>query len=271
MNEFARTVWGDFPVMKTDSTLSEGFVMTESRQRQAEVIDICVQCNLPVLLEGMAAVGKTELVKSMAAYKGVSLERVNNSDTTTVQDYMGSYIPVGKAFVFQQGALFRAMVEGCWFLADEFNLAHPDVMNMLCPLLDGLGELEIPGKGTVVAHPDFRIFATQNPGSYANRHRLPLSLRNRFLEVQINDFSETDLVTIISNRKEVARGAAEPVPLESARKMAKTYVQLRQTEHVITMREIIKWARRQTLYGYESTLGQVLAQFCPSTMPRMPL
>lgn len=34
-------------------------------------------------------------------------------------------------------------------------------------------------------HPSFRLFATQNGARYANRHPLPLSIKGRFLEVQV--------------------------------------------------------------------------------------
>jgi midasin (ATPase involved in ribosome maturation) len=58
---------------------------------------------------------------------GSQLERVNNSASTTIQDYLGTYVPSGAGFVFQPGALYRAMVHGDFFLADEFNLADPAV------------------------------------------------------------------------------------------------------------------------------------------------
>jgi midasin (ATPase involved in ribosome maturation) len=46
------------------------------------------------------------------------------------------------------------------------------------------------GAGTnlvVPVHPGMRIFATQNSAAYANRHALPLSIRSRFLEVQVSN------------------------------------------------------------------------------------
>jgi midasin (ATPase involved in ribosome maturation) len=94
------------------------------------------------------------------------------------------------------------MEKGWWFLADEFNLADPVVMCMLFPLLEGKGCIQVPGTDKIVrAAPGFRFFATQNDASYAGRHQLPVSLRNRFLEVQVGEFSETELPEIIFKRK----------------------------------------------------------------------
>lgn len=56
------------------------------------------------------------------------------------------------------------MTNGYWLIADEFNLADPSVMSMLFPLLEGRPEFTSPVTGeTVMVHPNFRFFATQNP------------------------------------------------------------------------------------------------------------
>ncbi|CAF1101782.1 unnamed protein product [Didymodactylos carnosus] len=105
----------------------------------------------------------------------MQLERVNNTDTTTIQDYLGTFLPVNDGLVFQKGALYRAMENGWWFLADEFNLADPSVMDMLFPLLEGKNCITIPSSGKVItAKSGFQFFATQNDASYANRHQLPV-------------------------------------------------------------------------------------------------
>jgi midasin (ATPase involved in ribosome maturation) len=45
---------------------------------------------------------------------------------------------------------------------------------MLFPLLEGRLAIRNPATGEPVSvHPDFRFFATQNPSTYANRHKLP--------------------------------------------------------------------------------------------------
>lgn len=68
----------------------------------------------------------------------------------------------GDECVLQCGALHRAIVQGKWFVADEFNLADPAVMSMLFPLLEGRPEFTSPVTGeTLQVHRNFRFFATQ--------------------------------------------------------------------------------------------------------------
>ncbi|CAF4377794.1 unnamed protein product, partial [Rotaria sordida] len=111
-------------------------ILTESRLNYANAVLGAVACNIPLLLEGPAAVGKTALISYLCKHMKpqtlnntsnttIQLERVNNTDTTTIQDYLGTFLPVNDSFTFQKGALYRAMENGWWFLADEFNLADP--------------------------------------------------------------------------------------------------------------------------------------------------
>lgn len=222
-------------------------VLTDTRKLQAEAVAACIDCNIPVLLEGPAAVGKTALVSFLSNNVMVKLERVNNTETTSVQDYLGSYLPFGEGFTFRKGALYRAMENGSYFLSDEFNLADPAVLNMLFPLLEGKGYIHIPGTDKIVeAHPNFRFFATQNDAKYANRHQLPVSLRNRFVEVQVNDFPQSELSTIIARRKE--RGKMYPKQPIPADRLAQFYHSVKNSPLNITMREVIKWIHRQALF-----------------------
>lgn len=127
----------DFSAFTGAGTSARGqaaHVLPESRRANAEALAACIICGYPALLEGSPAVGKTSLVE--AVYKNraghrARLRRVNNSDTTTMQDYVGSLLPVGGGrFEYQPGELVKAMREGGWFLSDEFNLADPSVSEL---------------------------------------------------------------------------------------------------------------------------------------------
>lgn len=184
---------------------SEHVLTTASRQQHASAVIAAIRCSVPVLLEGPAAVGKTSLIQALcqAWPGGQRLERVNNSESTSVQDYFGMYLPSGKGgFVFKAGALETAMRDGCWFLADELNLAQPAVLSMLNPLLEGQRSIQVPGTDRfLTAKTGFRFFATQNSARYANRNALPVSIRNRFLDVSIHDFPKDELGSIIEGRQ----------------------------------------------------------------------
>ncbi|CAF4499017.1 unnamed protein product, partial [Rotaria sp. Silwood2] len=244
-------------IRKTDE-----HILTQSRLNYANTVLGAVACNIPLLLEGPSAVGKTTLIghlcknidnKKMHYISNeqiVKLERVNNTDTTTIQDYLGTFLPVNDGFVFQKGALYRAMENGSWFLADEFNLADPSVMNILFPLLEGKNSIIIPTSGKIItAKPGFHFFATQNDASYANRHQLPISLRNRFVEIQFDEFPEVELSEILRRRNKSDKHKQTNLTDQSAKSLALFYHQLICTRSRITFRELVKWLRRHELFS----------------------
>jgi len=185
-----------------ERAIGSRYVLVESRRQYAQLLLGAELCGQSVLMEGRAGTGKTQLVKALAAARGKELECVNNTDSTTVQDYVGSWLVDGKNFRFSDGALLRAMEHGHWILLDEINLAPPSVLNMLFPLLEGRGYITVPGTNTVrIAHPDFRIFATQNPrDTSVGRNALPASLQSRFVQVTFEDFTSSELVGILTRR-----------------------------------------------------------------------
>ena len=172
----------------------------------AQAVAIAVLCRLPVLLEGPAATGKTKLVEFLSSRRrnldlsSQGLWKVNNTGTTTVQDYVGSYVPFGDSgdgaesakddapqfrFEYFEGPLITALKQGSWLLADELNLADVRVLNGLLPLFEEWC-MPLPGSAEPIrAEPEFAFFATQNDTSYASRKALPRSFRSRFVEIQV--------------------------------------------------------------------------------------
>lgn len=172
-----------------------------------------------------------------------------------------------KNLFFKAGALKRAMEKGHWFLADEFNLAEPAVLNMLFPLLEGKNRIRIPGNNEIIeAHPNFRFFATQNDSSFANRHELSHSLRNRFVEIQVEDFEQDELCNILMNRKDdfkIRSGEyTEVIDLpDVAKNISGVYKALRQNPGSnITTRELIRWLRRGKLLKNWNIVGSSLLE-----------
>lgn len=241
--------------------------LTARRRGYARQVCAGVTCGFPVLLEGPAATGKTALITQLAAFwqpQPQRLERVNNTQTTTIQDYLGSYVPAGDGFTFQKGGLYRAMETGAWFLADEFNLADPNVMSILSPLLEGGRTILVPDSNEAVsAKEGFHFFATQNNAQdYAGRNKLPPSLRSRFMEVEVEDFETDELQEILTNRPvQIRSGITRTVSENAARQLALVYGQLKGCNEAqrITMRELIKWIRRR--FNFHGKQDENLAWF----------
>ena len=94
------------------------------------------------------------------------------------------------------------MKSGEWVLLDEMNLASQSVLEGLNACLDHRGEVFVPELGqTFIRHPDFRLFAAQNPHHQGGgRKGLPASFVNRFTVVYADAFKSEDLLLICRRR-----------------------------------------------------------------------
>ncbi|KAF2456546.1 hypothetical protein BDY21DRAFT_53522 [Lineolata rhizophorae] len=155
-----------------------------------------------VLLEGNPGVGKTTLVISLAAAIGKPLSRINLSEQTDLMDLFGSDVPVEGAaagvFAWHDAPFLTAMKRGHWVLLDEMNLASQSVLEGLNACLDHRGEVYVAELDqTFKRHPEFRIFAAQNPHSQGGgRKGLPASFVNRFTVVYADVLGTGDLMHI---------------------------------------------------------------------------
>ena len=89
---------------------------------------------------------------------------------------------------FQEGCIPTAMRHGWWVLLDEVNLAEPQVLERLNPVIEqppslvlteGDGTVFGPG-GTVPVARGFHLFGTMNPAEYAGRSVLSPAFRDRW-------------------------------------------------------------------------------------------
>lgn len=78
-------------------------------------------------------------------------------------------------------------------------MAPSEVLEALNRLLDDNRELYIIETQTVVkAHPNFRIFATQNPTEgYGGRKELSEAFKNRFVLIRVQDVPTEELEEIL--------------------------------------------------------------------------
>ncbi|AET39337.1 AAA family ATPase midasin Ecym_4273 [Eremothecium cymbalariae DBVPG len=209
----------------------------------------------PVLVQGPTSAGKTSMIKYLADITGHKFVRINNHEHTDLQEYLGSYVTddTGK-LSFKEGVLVEALRKGHWIVLDELNLAPSDVLEALNRLLDDNRELFIPETQEVIhPHPDFMLFATQNPpGIYGGRKLLSRAFRNRFLELHFDDIPQNELETILRERCQIAPSYA--------RKIVEVYCMLtvqrsanrlfEQKNSFATLRDLFRWALREAV-GYE--------------------
>lgn len=260
-------------------TSTKTYTVTPQTETYLNEISAAISARTAVLLEGSTSVGKTSMVKHLARIRGKKIVRMNNHEHTDVTEYLGSYTVVDSittiseekttaetagtaeaattekttkrfkkekdiSFVYKEGALVSAVRNGDWVLLDELNLAPTEVLESLNRLLDSNRELFIPAtQETVRAHPEFALFATQNPAEsldYKNRKNLSKAFRNRFIEIFVEERSKEEMEAIL-------HGAH--IGKVSIRVLLEIYEGLRtltgnRAQEYATLREIMRIARR---------------------------
>ena len=74
------------------------------------------------------------------------------------------------------------MEQGLIFIADELNLATPDILGFLAPILAYPEEFPCPYSGkNVEIKEGFAFIGAQNPPEYAGRTQLPDSVSSQML------------------------------------------------------------------------------------------
>lgn len=209
----------------------------------------------PVLVQGPTSAGKTSMINYLASITGHQFVRINNHEHTDLQEYLGAYVSdaTGK-LVFREGILVEALRKGHWIVLDELNLAPTDVLEALNRLLDDNRELFIPEtQETIHPHPDFMLFATQNPpGLYGGRKVLSRAFRNRFLELHFDDIPQDELEIILKERCQIAPSYCKKI-VEVYRQLSNRRQSTRlfeQKNSFATLRDLFRWAMRDAV-GYE--------------------
>lgn len=228
----------------------DAFILTDSVKGHLTNLGRAVFANRPVLLEGPTSSGKSSMVKYLAELTGNKFVRINNHDSTEVQEYLGHYVTdeYGK-LRYVDGILVNAVRHGYWVVLDELNLAPTDVLEALNRLLDDNCELFVPDtQETIKPHPQLRIFATQNPaGVYGGRKMLSRAFRNRFLEITVDEIPTTEISTILCRRYALPQSFAEKmVEVMTALQIRRQNSQIFAGRHgFITPRDLFRWAERR--------------------------
>ncbi|KAK0711033.1 hypothetical protein B0H67DRAFT_491651 [Lasiosphaeris hirsuta] len=199
---------GDFRIARLpNAELDAGdeFGVPTTKMNAMRVIR-ALQGTKPILLEGNPGVGKTTLITALARACGRPLTRINLSDQTDLMDLFGTDVPVEGAeagnFRWQNAPFLEAIQNGSWVLLDEMNLASQTVLEGLNACLDHRGEVYIAELDQVFKrHPDFKLFAAQNPHHQGGgRKGLPSSFVNRFIVVYSDVFSKEDLLHVTAKK-----------------------------------------------------------------------
>lgn len=229
-----------------------------------------LRMNENVLMVGATGVGKTSLVKYLAALTNNELRRINLSDMTDNTELIGGWKP-GRdgGFVWQDGIITEALRKGQWLLLDEINLADPAILERLNSVLDDDRFLTLTERNNEVvhAHPNTRIFATMNPSAYSGRKELSEAMLNRFNLMYQDPYPAEELVQILEAS---ANGKIDKQTLMSMVGFHNTVQQMADHRQIgkgrdgggpypYTLRDLLKWvARVKKLDPSSKTLTQTI-------------
>ena len=164
-----------------------------------ELVTICLVARGHMLLEGLPGLGKTELVKSLAALLGLEFRRLQFTPDLLPSDIVGAPIleehAGARKLVFHRGPIFANLV-----LADEINRATPKTQSAL---LEAMQEHRVTVMGDTHPLPlPFFVLATQNPIELEGTYPLPEAQVDRFtFKIRVDGVSAGTLEQIITTRR----------------------------------------------------------------------
>jgi MoxR-like ATPase len=147
----------------------------------------CLLCDGNALLESNPGLGKTLLIRTVAAVVDLDFSRVQNTPDLMPADITGTEIiretPEGRQFTFEKGPVFANVV-----LADEINRATPKTQ---AALLEAMQERQVTAYGETYPLPrPFFLLATQNPIDQEGTYPLPEAQADRFLFKILVDYPD---------------------------------------------------------------------------------
>ncbi len=135
-------------------------------------------CGGHILLEGVPGIGKTLMVKTIAAILDLKYRRIQFTPDLMPADIVGTNILLeddrgNRHFRFEEGPIFTNIL-----LADEINRASPKTQSALLQAMEE-SEVTVFGK-THKLNEIFYTLATQNPIEMAGTYPLPEAQLDRF-------------------------------------------------------------------------------------------
>ncbi len=162
-----------------------------------------------VLLEGVPGLGKTMLVRSMAAALHLDFNRIQFTPDLMPADLIGTNILVEEGgrtrFEFSAGPIFTNLL-----LADEINRATPKTQSAL---LEAMQEKHVTNAGqTRPLSKPFFVLATQNPLEMDGTYPLPEAQLDRFFfKLQVPYPTREEFNTILDRTTARTTPVLEPV------------------------------------------------------------
>jgi len=177
---------------------------------EVEMYEAAYSARMPVMLKGPTGCGKSRFVEYMAWKLGKPLITVACNEDMTASDLVGRFLLDINGTKWQDGPLTVAARIGAICYLDEVVEARQDTTVVIHPLTDHRRSLPLEKKGELVmAHPDFQIVISYNPGYQSLMKDLKQSTKQRFGALDF-DYPATEIeAEIVAHEGAVDRATAE--------------------------------------------------------------
>ncbi|KAF0132169.1 MAG: nitric oxide reductase NorQ protein [Bacteroidetes bacterium] len=181
-----------------------------STGNEKEVFEHAYLNKLPVLLKGPTGTGKTRFVEYMAFQLEKKHITISCHEETSATDLIGRFIIKGAETIWLDGPLTTAVKTGAIIYLDEVAEARPDVIVAIHSLTDFRRTLYVDKLSeSFVAHEDFMLVASFNPGYQRGFKELKPSTRQRFVALPFSYPKKETEIQILVNETGISEEVAE--------------------------------------------------------------
>jgi len=158
-----------------------------AQENEVELFEAAASMDLPVLIKGPTGCGKTRFIEHMGEKLNRKVYTVVCHDDLSSADLIGRHLIDETGTFWQDGPLTKAVREGGICYLDEIIEARKDTTVVLHSLADYRRVLPIDRTGEViVAHPDFMLVVSYNPGYQNVLKGMKPSTKQRFISMEFN-------------------------------------------------------------------------------------